>query len=75
MSVQSRVRLLKKIGIEYKVFYTALGLSQEHFSMYLNEVKRGVGSPHNHKFTEDQLHKMDKVAQIMEAALKMINEL
>lgn len=75
MSVQAKVRLLKKKGIEYSVFYHALGLSQAHFSMCLNEVKRGSGSPHHHKFTPEQLQKMDKVADIMNAALKMVNEL
>lgn len=75
MSTQARVRLLKKKGIEYSVFYRRLGLSQAQFSMYLNEVKRANGSPHKHKFTEEQLQKMDKVAQIMEAALKMVDEL
>lgn len=75
MSEKTKVRLLQKKGIEYKVFYTALGMSQAQFSMYLNEVKRGSGSPHHHKFTPEQLAKMDKVADIMNAALQMIEKL
>lgn len=77
MSTQThaRVRLLKKRGIEYSVFYNALGMSQAHFSMCLNEVRRSVGSPHRHVFNEEQLSKINQVAEIMEAALKMVEKL
>lgn len=75
MSEKTKARILQKKGIEYKVFYTALGMSQAHFSMCLNEVKRGAGSPHHHKFNQEQLSKMDKVADIMEAALKLVDKL
>jgi succinylglutamate desuccinylase len=77
MSTQThaRVRLLKKRGIEYSVFYNALGMSQAHFSMCLNEVRRSVGSPHRHVFNEEQLQKINRVAEIMEAALKMVEKL
>lgn len=77
MSTQThaRVRLLKKKGIEYSVFYRRLNLSQAQFSMYLNEVRRSVGSPHHHKFNEEQLQKINQVAEIMEAALKMVYKL
>lgn len=66
---------MKKRGIEYSVFYNALGMSQAHFSMCLNEVRRSVGSPHRHVFNEEQLQKINQVAEIMEAALKMVEKL
>jgi len=75
MSEKAKVRILKKKGIEYSVFYNALGMSQAHFSMCLNEVKRGSGSPHHHKFNEAQLSKINQVADIMSAALKMVEKL
>ena len=69
--VKARLRVLNRKGITYKVFYTALGMSQAHFSMCLNNVKRATGSPHHHEFSPEQWQRIEYIVKLYEAALKL----